>query len=107
MKVLVSLILGVCLLGLLLLPGFLLVKAFNSRVNSSHQLPIKRYVFMCLALSFGLLGLMGFEFEGAAVSWFLTLMGLNFALCIVCLPVVSCVRIVARCIYGKFNHPDE
>ena len=87
MKVFVSLILGVLLLGLLVLPGFWLVRAFNLKVKSSQKLPMKRYILICLALSIGLLWLMGVDFEGAALPWVLTLMGLNLALCVLFIPV--------------------
>ncbi len=106
MKVFLLLILGVFLLGLLLLPAYWLVKRFNLRAHNRYQLPIHIYLVICLALSCGMLVLMGVDFEGAAVSWFLILMGLNFALCVLCLPLSMGVRIVVRFLHGKLKQPS-
>ncbi|MEH6346498.1 MAG: hypothetical protein V7785_15510 [Bermanella sp.] len=65
---------------------------------------MKRYIFIGLTLSFGLLGLMGIEFEGAALSWVLTLGGLNLALCVLLIPVYLGVRKIAGFLGEKFKN---
>jgi hypothetical protein len=80
------------LLMLVAAPSYYLVNFYNTHMAQRYRLPLVKSVLISLGLAIVASGLLGVDFEGAAISWLLTIFILHCGLLLAGLGVFTLVK---------------